>query len=68
MNSLSTYLHVLVDNVLKKSLTAVHYILPGSLEIAGEPRGFDIAGTVGEVHQQMHLVGKIAPADVVHVS
>ena len=63
--SLSTHLHLLVDDFLKKSLAAFLHIPPGRIEIPGVPRIGYLAGTVGKVHQQMHLVGKIAAADLV---
>ena len=66
VNSLSTHLHLIVDDFLKKSWASFLHIPPGRIEIAGVPRIGYLAGTVGKVHQQMHLVGKIAAADAVH--
>ena len=42
------------------------HIPPGRIEISSVPRIGYLAGTVGKVHQQVHLVGKIAAADPVH--
>ena len=42
------------------------HIPPGRVEIVGVPRIGHLSGTVGKVHQQVHLVGKIAAADPVH--
>lgn len=66
VNSLSTHLHLIVDDFLKKSWASFLHIPPGRIEIAGVPRIGYLAGTVGKVHQQMHLVGKIAAADALH--
>ena len=55
-----------MDNFLKKSLASFLHIPPGRVEIVGVPRIGYLAGAVGKVHQQVHLVGKIAAADPVH--
>lgn len=51
---------------MKQSPAAFLHIPPGRVEIVGVPRIGYLAGTVGKVHQQVHLVGKIAAADPVH--
>lgn len=48
-------------------MTAVRYISPGRIEVTSVPRVGYLAGVVRKIHQQMHLVGKIAAANAVHI-
>ena len=53
---------------LQQSLAPSQHILPGGLEVASIPRVRHIARAVCMIHQEGHLVGEIAAADVVHTS
>lgn len=65
---LPSHLRLLMDNFLKKSLASFLHIPPGRIEIAGVPRIGYLAGTIGKIHQKMHLAGRIAAADALHIS
>ena len=65
---LSSHLRLLMDNFLKNSLASFLHIPPGRIEIAGVPRIGYLAGTIGKIHQKMHLAGRIAAADALHIS
>ena len=64
----TTHSYFLVYDLLKKSFAAFLDIPPGHIEISRVPRIGYIAGAVCKVHQQMHLVCKIATADSIHTS